>query len=104
MGDAITSAQSNIQALRTQAQDLQLKASKAQEYIDQQQTRRDKLLAERDAYVKQNPSAAVLVTPSVAVEPSAAQEPSGCLFAAKSKTNPSAKTAAPRRMRQHTLN
>ncbi|QTR51440.1 right-handed parallel beta-helix repeat-containing protein [Candidatus Thiothrix anitrata] len=95
MGDAITSAQSNIQALRTQAQDLQLKASKAQEYIDQQQTRRDKLLAERDAYVKQNPSAAVLVTPSVAVEPSAAQEPSGCLFAAKSKAKPSAKTAAP---------
>lgn len=95
MGDAITSAQSNIQALRTQAQDLQLKASKAQEYIDQQQTRRDKLLAERDAYVKQNPSAAVLVTPSVAVEPSAAQEPSGCLFAAKSKTKSSAKTAAP---------
>lgn len=90
MGEVITNAQSNVQALRAQAQDLQLKASKAQEYIDQQRARRDKLLAEREAYVEQNPSAAVLVTPSVEVEPAAAKEPSGCLFAAtaKPKTSP----------------
>lgn len=88
MGDALVNTQDRVQTLRAQAQDLELKASKAREYLEQQQQRRDKLLAERDAYVAQNPSAAALVTPSVAVEPAAAQEPSGCLFAAKPKPKP----------------
>jgi len=93
MGDTTSDVQGKAQTLRAQVQELQLKAAKAQEYVDQQQARRTKLLAERDQYVKQNPSAASLVTPSVEVSPADAKEPSGCMFAGKSSAAKAPTTA-----------
>ncbi len=84
MGDTTQDLQVQIQALRGQAQDMRLKTDKAQEYVDQQEARRTRLLADREQYVAQNPSSAPLVTPSVTVAPENAKEPAGCMMAGKS--------------------
>lgn len=90
MSETVQNLLGKAQALRTQAQDMQLKADKAQEYLSQQQTRRASLLQEREQYIATNPSAAGLVIPSVEVPPAQAKEPSGCLFAGSSGNKQSA--------------
>jgi hypothetical protein len=101
MGDTTPNLQDKVQTLRAQAQDLQLKTAKAQEYVDEQQARRLKLLAEREQYVTQNPSAAGLVTPSVEISADVAQEPSGCLFAGKSNAAKTPATPATNNIAAH---
>lgn len=84
MSEIATTLYKKAQELRSQAQAMQLKADKAQEYIAGQEASRASLLAERDQYVSVNPSAAALVVPSVELAPEQAKEPSGCLFAGSS--------------------
>lgn len=98
MGDTAENLRNKAQALRTQAQDMQVKAGKAQEYIDQQEATRTNLLAQRNQYIAANPSAVSLVTPSEEVSPAQAKEPSGCMFAGSSankrQTSPAPANAA----------
>lgn len=98
MGEVAAALRNKSQDLRSQAQAMQLKADKAQEYIDQQEAGRAALLAERDQYVSVNPSAAALIVPSADVAPEQAKEPSGCLFAgsagSKKQDNPPPVNAA----------
>ena len=101
MVDTVTDLQNKSLALRAQVQDLQLKASKAQEYVEQQQARYNKLITEREAYVKLNPSAAPLVTPAIEVKPEDAQQPSGCLFAGKSKATSTSPPTSPANAAAH---
>lgn len=104
MAETANSLRSKAQTLRDQAQEMQTKTTKSQEYLNQQQTRHGSLLTERSQYVTANPSVASLVTPSTDVPPEQAKEPSGCIFAGFSgkqrQSSPPANAAAHPRLIQ----